>query len=103
MIGESVPDQHKQAIAQLSAQIDHYLATGGRVLQVERGVSAEVTMTGMSANHAKLKVGRDRLAPTVRQHAEQGLTLTQIATATTLRKKRILVIARENNITIAGS
>ena len=35
------PDPHKEAIALLSAQIDHYLATGKRVEAVPPGASGQ--------------------------------------------------------------
>lgn len=35
------PDPHKEAIARLSAQIDHYLATGKRVEAVPPGASGQ--------------------------------------------------------------
>ena len=35
------PDPHKEAIALLSAQIDHYLATGKRIHAVPPGASGQ--------------------------------------------------------------
>ncbi|MDD1966978.1 hypothetical protein NPS29_16740 [Pseudomonas putida] len=49
------PDPHKQAIAELSAQIDHYLATGQRIQQIPAGVGADVPMFGTTSRTRKKK------------------------------------------------
>jgi hypothetical protein len=82
MIGESMPDQHKQAIAQLSAQIDHYLATGRRIQMIDAGISGEVPFTAISNRPKNLKAKRDKHEPRVHELAAQGSTASAIATAT---------------------
>lgn len=100
MIGESVPDQHKQTIAQLAAQIDHYLATGHRIEKVPAGKSGEIPFTA-TGNHPKnLKAKRDKHAPRVRELAHRGMTASSIATAIGLDSRTIRRIAKENDISL---
>jgi hypothetical protein len=56
MIGESVPDQHKQAIARLRAQTAEYLATGKRIQDIPPGASANAPMFGTTSRTKKTKV-----------------------------------------------
>ncbi|MFJ5297455.1 hypothetical protein ACIQAL_13130 [Pseudomonas sp. NPDC088368] len=49
------PDPHKLAMQQLSAQIDHYLATGQRIQQVPPGATADVPMFGTTSRTKKKK------------------------------------------------
>lgn len=101
MIGESVPDQHKQAIAQLEAQIDHYLATGHRIEKVPAGKSGEIPFTA-TGNHPKnLKAKRDKHVHRVRELADQGMTASAIATTIGLDSRTIRRVAKENAISLA--
>jgi hypothetical protein len=60
MIGESVSDQHKQAIARLRAQTAEYLATGKRIQDIPPGASANANanapMFGTTSRTKKTKV-----------------------------------------------
>lgn len=49
------PDPHKLAMQQLSAQIDHYLATGKRIQAVPPGATADVPMFGTTSRTKKKK------------------------------------------------
>jgi DNA invertase Pin-like site-specific DNA recombinase len=101
MIGESVPDQHKQVVAQLAAQIDHYLATGHRIELVPAGKSGEVPFTAIGNHPKNLKAKRDRHEPRVRDLAAAGNTASAIATAVGIDSRTVRRIAREHSITLA--
>ncbi|WP_296255579.1 MULTISPECIES: hypothetical protein [unclassified Pseudomonas] len=100
MIGESVPDQHKQAIAQLAAQIDHYLATGHRIELVPAGKSGEIPLTAVGNHPKNLKTKRDKHVHRVRELAAKGMTASAIATAIGLDSRTIRRIAKENDISL---
>ncbi|WP_062390768.1 hypothetical protein [Pseudomonas abietaniphila] len=101
MIGENVPDQHKQAIANLSAQIDHYLATGHRIELVPAGISGEVPFTAIGNHPKNLKARRDRHEPRVRELAAAGNTASAIATAIGIDSRTVRRIAKERGIALA--
>jgi hypothetical protein len=104
MIGESVPDQHKQTIAQLSAQIDHYLATGKRIQPIESGVSGEHFQFSKSTGHRdKLRAARDAKAPRVSELAAQGLSYSAIGAAMGVDSRSIKRVAAENDIAVTGT
>lgn len=101
MIGESVPDQHKQVVAQLSAQIDHYLATGHRIQKIDAGISGELPFTAIGNHPKNLKAKRDKHEPRVRELAAQGSTASAIATAVGIDSRTVRRIAKEHDITLA--
>lgn len=101
MIGESVPDQHKQAIAQLAAQIDHYLATGHRIELVPAGKSGEIPFTAVGNHPKNLKARRDKHESRVRELAAKGNTASAIATALSLDSRTVRRIAIEHGIVLA--
>jgi hypothetical protein len=95
MIGESVPEKHKQAIAQISAQIDHFLATGHRIQQIEQGASANAPMLGTTNHMETLKAKR---APRIRALAEAGLNARQIGMKIGVDTRTVALTAREHGI-----
>jgi DNA invertase Pin-like site-specific DNA recombinase len=101
MIGQTIPDQHKAAMAQLSSQIDHYLATGERIQLIPTGQSGEKGLTATSNHPKNLRAKRDVHAPRVRDMAAKGMTASAIATAMSLDSRTIRRIASENQITLA--
>jgi DNA invertase Pin-like site-specific DNA recombinase len=101
MIGESVPDQHKQVIAHLSAQIEHYLATGHRIELVPAGKSGEIPFTAIGNHPKNLKARRDKHEPRVRELAAAGNTASAIATAVGIDSRTVRRIAKEHSITLA--
>lgn len=103
MIGESVPDQHKQAIAQLRAQIDHFLATGGGVQHIEQGVSANAPLLGTTNHHETLKAKRAMRAPRIRKLAEAGLSARQIGMKIGVDTRTVALTAREHGITFTAA
>jgi hypothetical protein len=52
----------------------------------------------MATHHDKLRVERDKLAPTVQQLATEGKTVREVAEALGTPPKRVRLIARENGI-----
>jgi DNA invertase Pin-like site-specific DNA recombinase len=101
MIGESMPDQHKQAIAQLSAQIDHYLATGHRIEVVPAGKSGEIPFTEIGNHPKNLKAKRDKHEPRVRELAAGGKSASTIATVIGIDSRTVRRIAKEHDISLA--
>ena len=99
MIGESVPDTHKQAIAQLSAQIDHYLATGNRIQDVPAGVSKDSPFHGTSNHSTRLKDRRAKRAPDVRKLAAAGMSARDIGKKLGLDTRTVALTAKEHGIT----
>jgi DNA invertase Pin-like site-specific DNA recombinase len=94
-------DPRQQIIASLSAQIEHYLATGKRVQDVPAGVSGEVPFTAIGNHPKNLKAKRDRHEPRVRELAAQGNTASAIATAVGIDSRTVRRIAKEHSITLA--
>lgn len=101
MIGESVPDAHKQVIAQLNAQIKLYLATGERIHIIPTGQSGEKSLSAVSNHPKNLKTRRDKHVPKVRTLAAEGKTASAIATALGIDSRTIRRIANENQISLA--
>jgi len=86
-------DPRQQIIASLSAQIEHYLATGKRVHDIPAGVSGEVPFTAIG-NHPK----NLRHEPRVRELAAKGNTASAIATAIGIDSRTVRRIAKEHDI-----
>jgi hypothetical protein len=103
VIGESVPDQHKQAIAQLRAQIDYFLATGGGVQHIEPGVSANAPLLGTTNPLETLKAKRAKRAPRIRALAEVGLNARQIGMKIGIDTRTVALTAREHDITFTAA
>ncbi|TDV54442.1 hypothetical protein EC919_104178 [Pseudomonas graminis] len=103
MIGESVPDQHKQAIAQLSAQIDQFLATGHRIQHIDQGVSANAPLLGTTNHLETLKAKRAKRAPRIRALAEAGLNARQIGMKIGVDTRTVALTAREHGIAFTAA
>lgn len=99
MIGESVPDQHKQAIAQLAAQIDYFLQTGKKIQHVEPGASADAPLLGTTNHLEALKAKRAKRAPRVRALAKAGLSAKDIGKKLGVDTRTIALTAKEHGIT----
>jgi hypothetical protein len=103
MIGENVPDQHKQLAAQIASQVDAYFAAGGFTQEIAPGVSAEAPMLGTTTHHEKLRARRTALAPKVRALVDQGMTLRDIGNQIGRDIRTVKLIASENGIKITGT
>jgi hypothetical protein len=101
-IGMPQPDLHKQAIAQLSQQIDDYLRRGKKIKDVPPGASANAPHFGTTGRTLKLRKKRDASAQAVRELADQGMCRKEIAAALGLHADTVGLIGKENSITIAA-
>lgn len=101
MIGVPMADPRHKTIADLSAQIDYFLATGKKIQDIPRGVSASATFSGTTTYSEKLRVRRDAKAPELRKHADAGLTVAEAAKAVGIHVKTVALIARENGFTFS--
>jgi DNA-binding NarL/FixJ family response regulator len=101
MIGESVPDQHKQAIVQLAAQIDYFLLTGKKIQHVEPGASAHAPLLGTTNHMETLKAKRAKRAPKVRALAKQGMSARDIGKKLGVDTRTIALTAKEHGITFS--
>lgn len=103
MIGESVPDQHKQAMAEIAAKIEHFLATGERITLTEQGVSANAPLQGTTNHLETLKTKRAKRAPRIRALAEAGLNARQIGMKIGIDTRTVALTAREHGITFTAA
>jgi hypothetical protein len=96
-----MPDPRDLIIANLNQQMDQFFATGKTVEQIASGVSADAPFLGTTSHHDRLRAGRDKLAPKVKEQAESGKTAAEVAKAQGMHVKRVKLIARENNFKFA--
>lgn len=101
MIGVPMPDPRHKTIADLSAQIDYFLATGKKIQDIPRGVSADAPFFGTTTHSEKLRARRDAKEPELRKHADAGLTVAEAAKAVGIHVKTVALIARENGFTFS--
>lgn len=101
MIGEPMPNPRDAIIQDLSQKMEQFFGSGKTIQQIESGVSAEVPFIGTTGHHEKLRVQRDKIAPQVRELAEAGKTVSQIAVALKMHIKRVQLIGRENGFRFA--
>lgn len=101
MIGESVPDHHKQAIAQLAAQIDYFLLTGKKIQHIEPGASADAPALGATTHSETLKARRKKRAPRVRAMAAAGMNARDIGKKLGIDTRTVALTAKEHGITFA--
>jgi hypothetical protein len=98
MIGETVPDQHKQNIAEIAAQIDYFLKTGKKIQHVEPGASVEAPLLGTTNHLETLKAARAKRAPRVRALAKVGLSAKDIGKKLGVDTRTIALTAKEHGI-----
>jgi len=103
MIGENVPDQHKQLAAQIASQVDAFFADGGFAQEIAQGVSAEAPMFGTTTHHEKLRARRTAMAPKVRALAGKGMSARDIGKEIGRDTRTVKLIASENGIDITGT
>jgi len=97
-----LPDPRQRVIEDLSSQIDRFFAAGGQVAEVSVGTSKDSLPVVMETRAQKLRAGRDRLAPSVRDMAAKGASAHAISKVLRTNDTRVRLIARENNITLGG-
>lgn len=103
MIGEPMPNPRDAIIQDLNQKMEQFFGSGKTIQQIERGVSAEAPFIGTTVHHNKLRAQRDKVAPQVRELAEAGKTVSQIAVAMNMHIKRVQLIGRENGFKFAES
>lgn len=96
-----MPDPRDSIIANLNQQMDHFFATGKKVEHIARGVSADAPFLGTTSHHDRLRAGRDRLAPKVKELAEAGKTAAETAKSLGMHVKRVKLIGQENGFKFA--
>lgn len=95
MIGVPMADPRDAILADLNQKLDHFFGAGGKVQEIDSGVSAEVSMFGSSHTN-KLRAVRDKMAPELKKLAEAGVPVYKAAEALGIDHKRAKLIAREN-------
>ncbi len=98
-----LPDPRQRVIEDLSSQIDRFFAAGGQVAELATGASKDCRPAVMETRAQKLRAGRDRLAPSVRDMAAKGASAHAISKVLRTSDTRVRLIARENDITIGGN
>ena len=101
MIGVPMPNPRDSIIANLNQQVDHFFAKGKKVQEIPRGVSADAPFIGTTSHHDRLRAGRDKLAPQVKEQADAGKTAAETAKALGLHVKRVKLIGQENGFKFA--
>ncbi|HEY0289085.1 MAG TPA: hypothetical protein VGC62_19075 [Pseudomonas sp.] len=64
MIGENVPDQHKQITAQLSSQIDQFFASGGSIQRLKSFSDKTLPPVRCNKIDPETVLKRRRISPT---------------------------------------
>ncbi|VVQ17274.1 hypothetical protein PS914_05989 [Pseudomonas fluorescens] len=101
MIGVPMPNPRDAIIANLNRQMAQFFSTGKKVEHIARGVSADAPLLGTTSHHDRLRAGRDRLAPLVKEQADAGKTAAEAAKALGLHVKRVKLIGQENGFKFA--
>jgi hypothetical protein len=96
-----MPNPRDSIIANLNQQMDQFFGAGKTVQEIPRGVSANAPHLGTTSHHDRLRAGRDRLAPKVKEQAEAGKTVAETAKALGMHVKRVKLIGHENNFKFA--
>jgi hypothetical protein len=99
---QPLPDPRQRVIEDLHSQIDRFFAADGQVAEPALGASKEGLPSVVETRAQKLRAGRDRLPPCVRDMAAKGASAQAIAQALSTSHTRVKLIARENDITIGG-
>lgn len=99
---QPLPDPRQRVIEDLHSQIDRFFAAGGQVAALPHGASKEGLPSVMETRAQKLRAGRDRLAPSVRDMAAKGAGAHAIAQVLSTTDSRVKLIARENSITLGA-
>ncbi|MEB2621446.1 hypothetical protein [Pseudomonas sp. YuFO8] len=102
MIGVPMPNPRDSIIANLNQQLDHFFGAGREVQEVAAGVTGENDAMFGTSHSNKLRVGRNKQAPRLKELADAGKTVIQAAKEMGMETKRARLIARENNIKFPG-
>ncbi|WP_339500174.1 hypothetical protein [Pseudomonas silesiensis] len=96
-----MPNPRDSIIANLNQQLEQYFGAGKKVQEIPRGVSADAPFIGTTSHHDRLRAGRDKLAPQVKEQADAGKTAAEAAKALGMHVKRVKLIGQENGFKFA--
>ena len=102
MIGAPMPNPRDSIIANLNKQLDHFFGAGREVQEVAAGVTGEKDAMFGTSHSNKLRIGRNKQAPRLKELADAGKTVIEAAKEMGMETKRARLIARENNIKFPG-
>lgn len=97
-----MPHPRDSMIANLNQQLDHYFGAGKQVQEVADGVTGEKDAMFGTSHSNKLRIGRNKQAPRLKELAAAGKTVIQAAKEMGMETKRARLIARENDIKFPG-
>ncbi|WP_247255879.1 hypothetical protein [Pseudomonas moorei] len=102
MIGTPLPNPRDSIIANLNQQMDQFFGAGRKVQEVAAGVTGEKDAMFGTSHSNKLRIGRNKQAPRLRELAAAGKTIIEAAKEMGMETKRARLIARENDIKFPG-
>jgi len=102
MIGVPMPDPRASIIQNLNRQLEQYFGAGKPVQEIEPGVSGEKASMFGTSHSNKLRIGRNKQAPRLKELADAGKTVIEAAKEMGMETKRARLIARENEIKFPG-
>jgi hypothetical protein len=102
VIGTPLPNPRDSIIANLNQQMDQFFGAGRKVQEVAAGVTGEKDAMFGTSHSNKLRIGRNKQAPRLRELADAGKTVIEAAKEMGMETKRARLIARENDIKFPG-
>jgi hypothetical protein len=96
LIGVRQHNSRDSVISNLSQQLDQLFGAGKTVHEIDSGISGETSMSGVIGHAERLRNERDKIAPMVRPLAATGISSSVAMTQTSIRQKRLELIAKEN-------
>jgi hypothetical protein len=97
-----MPNPRDSIIANLNQQMDQFFGAGRKVQEVAAGVTGEKEDMFGTSHSNKLRIGRNKQAPRLKELAVAGKTVIEAAKEMGMETKRARLIARENNIKFPG-
>jgi hypothetical protein len=97
-----MPNPRDSIIANLNQQMDQFFGAGRKVQEVAAGVTGEKDAMFGTSHSNKLRIGRNKQAPRLRELAAAGKTDIEAAKEMGMETKRARLIARENDIKFPG-
>jgi hypothetical protein len=97
-----MPNPRDSIIANLNQQLDKFFGAGRKVQEVAPGVTGEKDAMFGTSHSNKLRIGRNKQAPRLRELAAAGKTVIEAAKEMGMETKRARLIARENDIKFPG-
>jgi hypothetical protein len=97
-----MPNTRDSIIANLNQQMDQFFGAGRKVQEVAAGVTGEKDAIFGTSHSNKLRIGRNKQAPRLRELAAAGKTVIEAAKEMGMETKRARLIARENDIKFPG-